>query len=219
MATEKIQDVATADEPAAEDVAPPPATANPPARRSAARELIETLVIAAILFFGMRLIMPAVVVDGVSMVPSLQNEQHLLENRLAYVNVEIGGKKYYLFHKPQRGDIVVIEPPIPHDKPFIKRLIGLPGDTVLVKDGKVSINGVPLTENYIAMPPAYTWPTDGKPITLKDDEYFVLGDNRNASEDSHFFGVIHGKNIMGKTWVSFWPFKDLKFLPRPPYPV
>jgi signal peptidase I len=219
LATEKVEDVAPADEPA-DAVAPPsPASAYPPARRGAARELIETLVIAAVLFFGMRLIMPAVVVDGVSMVPSLQNDQHLLENRIAYANVEIGGKKYYLFHKPQRGDIVVIEPPIPHDKPFIKRLIGLPGDTVLVKDGKVTINGVPLTENYISMPPAYTWPTDGKPVTLKDDEYFVLGDNRNASEDSHFFGPIHGKNIMGKTWVSFWPLKDLKFLPRPPYPV
>ncbi len=215
--TEKTQDVPAADEPAT--VIATPVTEHPPARRSAARELIETLVIAALLFFGMRLVMPAVVVDGVSMVPSLQNGQHLLENRLAYVNMEIGGKKYYLFHKPQRGDIVVIEPPIPHDKPFIKRLIGLPGDTVLIKDNKVFVNGVALDEHYIAQAPAYTWPTDGKPHTLGPDEYFVLGDNRNASEDSHFFGPIHAKNIMGKTWVSFWPLDDLKFLPRPHYPV
>jgi signal peptidase I len=219
LVTEKTQEVPAADTPLADDPAPATVSANPPARRSAARELIETLVIAAILFFGMRLVMPAVVVDGVSMVPSLQNNQHLLENRLAYFNVEIGGKKYYLFHKPQRGDIVVIEPPIPHDKPFIKRLIGLPGDTVLVQPGKVTVNGVVITENYISQPTAYTWPADGKPYTLGPDEYFVLGDNRNASEDSHFFGPIHAKNIMGKTWVSFWPLSDLKFLPRPPYPV
>jgi signal peptidase I len=219
LVTEKTQDLPAADEPAVDGSPPAPVTAPPPARRSAARELIETLVIAAILFFGMRLVMPAVVVDGVSMVPSLQNGQHLLENRLAYANVEIGGKKYYLFHKPQRGDIVVIEPPIPHDKPFIKRLIGLPGDTILIRDGKVSVNGVPFDESYIAQIPAYTWPTDGKPYTLGADEYFVLGDNRNASEDSHFFGPIHAKNIMGKTWISFWPFSDLKFLPRPQYPV
>jgi signal peptidase I len=219
LVTEKTQDVPAADEPATELATAAPVTANPPAHRSAARELIETLVIAALLFFGMRLVMPAVVVDGVSMVPSLQNEQHLLENRLAYWNVTIGGHKYYLFHKPKRGDIVVIQPPIPHDKPFIKRLIGLPGDTVLIRDGKVSINGVAFTENYISQPPAYTWPTDGKAYTLGPDEYFVLGDNRNASEDSHFFGPIHAKNIMGKTWLSFWPLKDLKFLPRPPYPV
>jgi signal peptidase I len=219
LVTEKTQDVPVAGAPLADAPIPAPVAANPPARRGAARELIETLVIAVLLFFGMRLIMPAVVVDGVSMVPSLQNGQHLLENRLAYVNVEIGGKKYYLFHKPQRGDIVVIEPPIPHDKPFIKRLIGLPGDTVLIRDGKVMINGTLISENYISQTPAYTWPTDGKAYTLGPDEYFVLGDNRNASEDSHFFGPIHAKNIMGKTWVSFWPLDDLKFLPRPPYPV
>src|SRR6476646_10762651 len=117
-----------------------PAAPDQPARSNAARELIETLIIAALLFFGMRLMMPAVVVDGVSMVPSLQNAQHLLENRLAYRNIEIGGKKYYLFHAPKRGDIVVINPPVAHDKPFIKRMIGLPGDTVLIRDGKVFVN-------------------------------------------------------------------------------
>jgi signal peptidase I len=153
------------------------------------------------------------------MVPSLQNEQHLLENRIAYWNIEIGGTKHYLFHPPKRGDIVVIEPPIPHDKPFIKRMIGLPGDTILIRDSKVTVNGFALNEPYIAQTPAYSWPTDGKPYTLGPDEYFVLGDNRNASEDSHFFGPIHAKNIMGKTWISFWPFKDLKFVPRPVYPV
>lgn len=191
----------------------------PPARSSVARELIETLIIAALLFFGMRLVMPAVVVDGTSMVPSLQNTQHLLENRLAYVNIEIGGKKYYLFHPPQRGDIVVIVPPIAHNKPFIKRLIGLPGDTILIRDGKVMVNGVALHETYIESPPGYTYPTDGRPYTLGPDEYFVLGDNRNASEDSHYFGPIHGSAILGKTWVSFWPWKDIGFLRRPVYPL
>jgi signal peptidase I len=190
-----------------------------PARSNAARELIETLIIAALLFFGMRLIMPAVVVDGVSMVPSLQNTEHLLENRLAYRNIEIGGKRYYLFHAPKRGDIVVISPPVAHDKPFIKRMIGLPGDTILIRDGKVMVNGVALDENYIAETPRYTYPTDGRPYTLGPDEYFVLGDNRNASEDSHFFGPIHADAIMGKTWIAFWPKDSIGFLPRPTYPI
>jgi signal peptidase I len=190
-----------------------------PARSNAARELIETLIIAALLFFGMRLIMPAVVVDGVSMVPSLQNTEHLLENRLAYRNIEIGGKRYYLFHAPKRGDIVVINPPVAHDKPFIKRMIGLPGDTILIRDGKVMVNGVALNETYIAETPRYTYPTSGQPYTLGPDEYFVLGDNRNASEDSHFFGPIHASAIMGKTWIAFWPKDSIGFLPRPVYPI
>jgi signal peptidase I len=203
------------------DVAPADASPLPdrPKGTSAARELIETLVIAALLFFGMRLVMPAVVVDGVSMVPSLQNAQHLLENRLAYRNIEIGGKKYYLFHPPKRGDIVVINPPVAHDKPFIKRIIGLPGDTILIRDGRVMVNGVALNETNISEAPRYTYPTDGRAYTLGPDEYFVLGDNRNASEDSHFFGPIHSSAIMGKTWISFWPRKDVGFLHRPVYPI
>jgi signal peptidase I len=206
----------TDSEPATRPVIP---ARDQPARSNAARELIETLIIAALLFFGMRLIMPAVVVDGVSMVPSLQNTEHLLENRLAYRNIEIGGKRYYLFHSPKRGDIVVINPPVAHDKPFIKRLIGLPGDTILIRDGKVMVNGVALNENYIAETPRYTYPTDGRPYTLGPDEYFVLGDNRNASEDSHFFGPIHASAIMGKTWIAFWPKDSIGFLPRPVYPI
>jgi signal peptidase I len=196
-----------------------PAAPDQPARSNAARELIETLIIAALLFFGMRLMMPAVVVDGVSMVPSLQNAQHLLENRLAYRNIEIGGKKYYLFHAPKRGDIVVINPPVAHDKPFIKRIIGLPGDTILIRDNNVMVNGVALHETNISDAPHYTYPSDGRPYTLGPDEYFVLGDNRNASEDSHFFGPIHSSAIMGKTWISFWPWKDVGFLKRPVYPI
>lgn len=216
MAMEKIDERATV-------AALPTADTAPPARRGAPRELIETLVIAALLFFGMRFVMPAVVVDGSSMVPSLRDNQRLLENRLAYANVTLGNTRYYLFAPPQRGDVVIVDaqnlPAIRADKPFIKRLIGLPGDTVLVRGGKVIVNGVPLSEPYIAAPPAYTWPTDGRPVTLGPDQYFVLGDNRNASEDSHFFGPISGKYLLGKTWISFWPFTDLGFLPRPAYPV
>ncbi len=193
--------------------------AHQPPRASAARELLETLIIAALLFFGMRLVMPAVVVDGVSMVPSLQNGEHLLENRLAYRNIEISGKKWYLFHPPKRGDIVVISPPIAHDKPFIKRIIGLPGDTILIRDSKVIVNGVALNETNISAPPTYNYPTDGRAYTLGPDEYFVLGDNRNASEDSHFFGPIHSSAIMGKTWIAFWPRLDVGFLKRPVYPI
>ncbi|MCA1666106.1 MAG: signal peptidase I [Thermomicrobia bacterium] len=201
------------------DIADAPRVAEEPKHRSAARELIETLIIAALLFFGMRLLMPAVVVDGTSMVPSLQNGEHLLENRLAYRNIEIGGTKHYLFHAPQRGDIVVIEPPIAHDKPFIKRIIGLPGDTILIRDGNVIVNGVALHETNISAPPAYIYPADGRARTLGPDEYFVMGDNRNASEDSHIFGPIHSDAIMGKTWIAFWPRIDVGFLRRPAYPI
>lgn len=232
MATEKTHNVDIVADDRDVDRTEPTVAMEQRARPSAARELIETLVIAALLFFGMRLIMPSVVVDGVSMVPSLSNNQHLLENRLAYRHVDVnrllniipgvhkeGTHDLYFFHPPKRGDIVVINPPVTHDKPFIKRIIGLPGDTILIRDGKVQVNGVPFTENYISQAPTYTFPTDGKPYTLKPDEYFVLGDNRNASEDSHYFGPIHSSALMGKTFVSFWPVDEAGFLKRPPYPI
>ena len=210
-------------------------------------EIVETLLVALLLFFGMRQIVPSVEVDGLSMVPSLTNHQRLLVNRLAYTWFDINGEPRYLFHAPQRGDIVVINPPPrpiegfwdsfrnqfamrgPRDEPYIKRIIGLPGDHIRVGEGKVYVNGTPISEDYIKDPPDYTYPTPGSssmlPIApdgsliLGADQYFVLGDNRRASSDSHYFGPITSGRIIGKAWVSIWPWDEAGYLPHKTYAV
>jgi len=207
-------------------------------RGSGIWEIVETLLVALLLFFGMRQIVPSVEVDGLSMVPSLTNTERLLVNRLAYVQWGTGSSARYLFHAPQRGDIVVINPPPrpiegfwdsfrnqfamkgPRDEPYIKRIIGLPGDTIHIGDGKVFINGTPIAEDYIKDPPDYTFPLGGMPsLTLGPDQYFVLGDNRRASADSHFFGPIESGRIIGKAWVAIWPWHSFGFLPHRSYPI
>ncbi len=187
---------------------------------SAAGEIVETLAIAVILFFAMRLLILPVKVEGMSMVPSLGEQQHLLVNRRAYTHWDIGGHPYYLFGKPDRGDIIVLTPPPQEAQrgiPFIKRIVGLPGERVLVKGGKVYINDQPIDEPYIAELPAYTWPANGQPYVVPDHSVIVFGDNRNRSEDSSRFGVLPEDLIRGRAFATFYPLNELGFLPHPAY--
>lgn len=185
-----------------------------------AGEVIETLAIAVILFFAMRLLVLPVKVEGTSMVPSLTQDQHLLVNRRAYTHWDIGGHTYYLFGKPHRGDIIVLTPPPQEAQqgiPFIKRVVGLPGERVLVKGGKVYINDQPIDEPYIAEAPAYTWPANGQPYTVPAHDVIVFGDNRNRSEDSSRFGVLPEDLIRGRAFATFYPVNEVGFIPHPAY--
>ncbi len=103
----------------------------------------------------------------------------------------------------RRGDIVVFDPPPPvqAEYPYIKRVIGLPGETVEVRDGQVFINGEPLDEPYIAEPPQYTY----GPVTIPEGQYFVLGDNRNLSNDSHEWGLLNRERIFARAVYRIWP--------------
>jgi signal peptidase I len=189
---------------------------------SAGREILETLVIAALLFFGMRLLVLPVKVEGMSMLPTLTEQQHLLVSRRAYMHWDVGGHTWYLFGKPQRGDIVVLTPPpqeLQRGIPFIKRVIGLPGESVLVREGKVFINGQPISEPYIAEPPAYTWPANGQPYLVPEHSVVVFGDNRNRSEDSSRFGVLDESLIRGRAVATFYPFDEIGFVQHPAYTV
>lgn len=199
-----------------------PAARGKTATGSVAGEILETLAIAVILFFAMRLLVLPVKVEGMSMVPSLTQDQHLLVSRRAYTHWDIGGHTWYLFGKPRRGDIVVLTPPPQEAQrgiPFIKRVIGLPGERILVKGGTVYINDQPITEPYIAEMPAYTWPASGQPFVIPEHDVIVFGDNRNRSEDSSRFGVLPEDLIQGRAVATFYPVNETGFLPHPQYAV
>ncbi len=196
------------------------ATRGKAATGSATGEILETLAIAVILFFAMRLLVLPVKVEGTSMVPSLTQNQHLLVSRRAYTHWDIGSHTWYLFGKPRRGDIVVLTPPPQEAQrgiPFIKRVIGLPGERILVKGGIVYINDQPITEPYIAEMPAYTWPANGQPYIIPAHDVIVFGDNRNRSEDSSRFGVLPENLIRGRAVATFYPVNEVGFLPHSAY--
>lgn len=159
-------------------------------------DILETIVLAVILYFGINSISARVRVDGFSMNPTLQNGEYVLVSRLAYkLNI------------PQRGDIIVFGIPVNQKQDLIKRVIGLPGETVSIQENVVKINGVPLEEPYVAQAPLYSgeW-------VIPEGQLFVLGDNRNASSDSHQWGLLPIDNVIGKALIIYWPPSEWKLV-------
>ncbi len=154
------------------------------------REILITLLMAVVIFFAVQSTVQTFVVVYSSMQPTFQEGQRLLVNKAAY-----------LFGQPSRGDVIIFKAPGSRTGDFIKRVIGLPGDVVEVKGRAVYVNGSKLSEPYIKDPPAYTL----TPQTIPADDYFVLGDNRNNSDDSHAGYLVTRQSIIGKAWVSTWP--------------
>ena len=133
--------------------------------------------------------------NGAAMEPSLVNGDLVTVYRVNSLGIP----------RPlERGDIVAFKAPTQPDKEFIKRLIGLPGDSVLIKNGTVLVNGQPLSEPYVRYPAAYTFPFDGQARRVPDDNYFVLGDNRPNSADSHLGWFVPQDNVIG---VAVYLFK------------
>ena len=162
--------------------------------RQFALDLIETLLLAVVLYLGINAISARVRVDGTSMVPTLQNGEYVLVSKLSY---RLGD--------PQHGDIIVFKYPGQPPQDLIKRIIGLPGDMVQVNGLVVSVNGQALTEPYIAASPIYQgqW-------QVPEGFLFVLGDNRNDSSDSHSWGLLPKENVIGKAILIYWPPPDWK---------
>lgn len=207
-----------------------PAQPKTPAAR-AVREIVETLVLAFLIFVAVRALVLNFRVDGSSMVPNLHNGEMLLVNRNAYLHVDINHwldalplierdtpHVVYPFGRPERGDIIVFTPPVFSEKPYIKRVIGLPGETVEIRrDGYVYINGQRLDEPYIqggiteCHSRGCTW-------IVPSDSVFVLGDNRRNSSDSRIFGPVPIGSIIGKAWLTYWPPRDFGLVPHYDYP-
>jgi len=155
------------------------------------REILGPILLAVIIFLILQATMQSFVVVGSSMKPSLYDGQRLLINKVVYS-----------LHEPEVGDVVVFEPPNNQRADYIKRIIALPGDILEVKMGVVYVNGSPLDERtYIKELPRYSLPQQKIP----ENEYFVLGDNRNNSNDSHNGWTVPRQNIIGKAWLSIWP--------------
>lgn len=152
-------------------------------------EVIQTLLMALGLYLLLNLATARVVVRGLSMYPTFKGNEFVLVNRLAY---RLG--------EPQRGDVVVFHPNFLSRDDYIKRIIGLPGDEIIIRGGKVYVNGQVLHEPYIAEPPHYT----GRWV-VPEGHIFVLGDNRNHSQDSHVFGPVPLDAVVGKAEFVYWP--------------
>ncbi len=154
------------------------------------REIVITLIIAVAVFFALHITMESREVHNVSMLPTIQPGERIIVSKTAY-----------FFGEPERGDIIVFHSEQGRQVDLIKRIIGLPGDTVEVAARTVFINGEPVAEPYIAEQPTYTL----APYHVPEGEYFVLGDNRNLSSDSHSGWTIPRDDIVGKMWLTYWP--------------
>jgi signal peptidase I len=164
-----------------------------PRGKGVLREGLETVVLSILLAFGIRtFVAEARYIPSGSMLPTLEINDRLIIDKVSYD-----------FTDPHRGDIIVFQPPdsLHSSDAFIKRVIGLPGDTVEVKNGKVFVNGEPQQESYIAAKPDYQY----GPVMVPDDAYLVLGDNRNKSFDSHYWGFVPKDHVIGRAVFRFWP--------------
>lgn len=153
------------------------------------REIGITILIAIVIFALFRVTLQGYTVRYSCMLPNIEDGEWIMVSKASYFSSD-----------PEHGEVIVFK----HDGsqfPYIKRVIAVPGDTVEVRDNKVFINGIPLEEEYIMEPPHYNMP----PKTIPDNEYFVLGDNRNNSNDSHNGWTVPRDNIIGKAWLVYWP--------------
>jgi len=176
------------------------ATAPESAPKNSFRELlteaVKTILLALVLYFVISAVTDRVRVENISMQPTLYEGELLVVSKLAYQ-----------FGEPHRGDIIVFHHTTEPPEDYIKRVIGLPGDTVTIRQGQVAINGQVITEPYVAAEPAY----DGS-WQVPAGNLFVLGDNRNRSSDSHVWGFVPQNTVVGRAVVIYWPITSLRIL-------
>ena len=185
--------------------------------KAALREIFETIILTILIFLLVRSVVQNFKVEGRSMEPTLESGQYLLINKAVYWRFDMqalrsafafqreappaADRPAYVFGPPQRGDVVVFRFPRDLSRDFIKRIIAGPGETVEIRGGKVYVNGVALKEPFLREHPSYSY----EPTKVPPGNYFVLGDNRNNSSDSHVWGMVPEEHIIGRAWVRYWP--------------
>lgn len=171
-------------------------------------DTFEVVVFAiGIFFFIYLLVMRPHKIDGQSMMPNFHDSEYLLTEKVSYYT-----------KAPQRGDVVVFTPPVSDDE-FIKRIIALPGEQIMIKEGHVYINDIPLSEPYLGdtLTEEGSFLGEGVAYTVPAGQFFVMGDNRGNSSDSRYWGPIEKSSISGRAWIIYWPMNKTGIVKKPVY--
>lgn len=182
----------------------------------------EALVVAILLAVGIRsTVVQAFKIPSGSMLPTLLIGDHLLVTKFLYgFEIPYTGSRVLRLRGPERGDVVVFAYPVDDSKDFIKRVIGVPGDRVEIKDKKVFINGSPVEDPWGVhvdsgiLPAGFEKRDNSGPFIVPSGEYFVMGDNRDRSYDSRFWGFVEDARIKGKAFVIYWSWDSDHMRPR-----
>ena len=187
-----------------------------------AREFLEAVLLALVVFLFLQTSVQNFKVDGPSMNPTLEDGQFLLVNKAVYFKIDQERlsriipfwrvnhtRESFAVHPPKRGEVIVFRFPRDETRDFVKRVIGVPGDRISIKDGTVSVNGTALSEPYITVHDT----SNMSERKMGRKEYFVLGDNRPGSTDSRKGWNVPEENILGKVWIVYWPLSSWTLLP------
>ena len=164
------------------------------------REVLETVLLTVMIFLAVQAVIRNFRVEGHSMNPNLQTGQYLVIDRISY----------QFFSNPARGDVIVFNAPNRTDRDYVKRIIGLPGETIELRAGQVYINNELYPEEYGVFLDQSSLPPETVPV----EHVFVLGDNRGNSNDSRHWGLLPQENIVGRAWLSYWPPETWGLIPN-----
>ncbi len=164
------------------------------------REIIETITLTLLMFLVIRFAVQNFRVDGMSMEPTLHDQEFILVNKAAYI-----------FHAPQRGDVIVFEYPLDPQVDYVKRIIAVPGDVISVVGEQVTVDGVTLHESYVNPADPFNPFAPIYNHVVPPNDYFVMGDNRGNSSDSRQWGFVPRQNIIGRATFVYWPFNSGNF--------
>ena len=186
------------------------------------RELIETALLSVAVFLVLHLSVQNFRVEGSSMVPTLTEGQYIIANKIIYSSVSIDtlagflpfiqtsgkGESLYTFHPPEHGEIIIFNFPSDQSRDLVKRVIGVPGDTIEIQTGQVIRNGEPIEEPYVVNKDRRTYDL----VEVPENSYYVLGDNRRSSSDSRDWGFLSDEHVVGRAWIGYWPMDSIGVL-------